>query len=116
MPTNKDYTRLPQWVQTELRVAAMRVEEAEEKAATLFSTTPTNTVWWSGTIGQPLPDFALIRFYLGTGPADFINVRIERHGLYINGQRRILVRPEATNVVRIYLEPLLGFREDEESG
>ena len=106
-PMTHDLSKLPTWAKERIRVLEMRVTEANARIAILFGATPTNTSWGDDPGRHPhyLPSNATIRFELGIGD-DHIDVHIEREDLYINGQRRLAVYPEAANAVRISLKPI----------
>ena len=95
-----DVTKLPIWAQGRIRIAEMRLREAEEKINTLFVTKDTDTFWAEGIDPmKPLPKGGRVRFCLG--PRQHIDVRIEEGRIDVNGSDTVVVYPLSSNLVQI---------------
>ena len=91
--------------QTRLGVAEMRVREAEERIRVLFGDAPTNTFTSVTALEyKPLLPDARIKFVL-PGLGNVIWVHIHDEWLEVMGNNRIVIHPQASNVVQIQCTP-----------
>ena len=103
-----DITRLPKWAQYRIAIAEMRVRESEERVASLFGQTETNTLWSDMTHDayRPLPDHSTVKFMLGRS---YIEAHIDHlnNELHIYGSgTEMQVLPRAANSIYItFAEP-----------
>ena len=104
-----DETKLPDWVQTELRVLRMRIEEAYEQIAVRTGAKETNTYLITydekiNRIETPLLPGSWIEFVLKDGKR--IRAYIKSDGkFYINASDgRLHILPNTSNDIEITLE------------
>jgi len=87
--------------QMDLRVALMRVQEADEKIKVLFGDKPTNTFASTNFVDrQPLVPNANIEFVL-PGNGNVIQARIRDGWLEIMGNSSIEIVPQSSNVIQV---------------
>ena len=106
---DKREASLPKWAQSDLAIARRRGDEAEAALKALFPDAETNTHWVESYDKRyPLPNNASIRFQLGPGMFDYIEVRRdeEEKALYIYGPNTIKMRPATSNAGWISLARL----------
>ena len=88
----------------DLETALIRATEAEARLEAFLGKHETDTYIIEGMSNRPLPKGSMIRFEIDKTTSQKLDCWLDRGGLYVNGSRRFLITPEASNACRIYLD------------
>ncbi len=108
-----DVSKLPKWAQDQIRWRDNEIKRLRREIHQLIGGAAdgcggTNIAYRDGIRDDiPLPADKTISFYPSKKEGEFdresrIDVRIERGGIYVSTQRRLIIQPEASNTCRIF--------------
>lgn len=100
-----DFSRLPKWAQEHIRVLQMRLDERTDELNALGEQQPTRILierWGADLTPTYLPDKTIVRFVVGEGWEQRVDVRINNEGeLELLGGTQLVLAPSSSNVVRV---------------
>lgn len=99
-----DVTKLPKWAQDQIQWRDSEIKRLNQQVQQLLGGVEvTNITYRDGLTYKPLPADKTINFHPSVFDVENrIDVRIERGGIYVMTQRRLIIHPEASNTVRIF--------------
>jgi len=99
-----DVSKLPKWAQDQINWRNSEIERLKGQIQQLLGgPEETNITYRELSEDLPLPANKTISFYpRGLDKERRIDVRIERVGITITTQRRLIIHPEASNSIRIF--------------